>query len=246
MCASIETVSNCEQRAVIRFLRAENVAPAAIHRRLKNVYGNNAMSRVHVWEWCSRFKEGQTNVHDEERSGRPSIITEQLVESVKEKILGDHRVTISDLVNLFPDVSRGTIHDVLRGCLGYKKICARWFLKQLTSTHLKQRIGAALDFLSRYQLEGEDFLSRIITCDETWVYYSTPESKMDSMQWKHKNSPRVITFKRTLPVKKMIACVFWDSQGVIMVDFLQYSTTVNSEVYCNQLRKLRALIKDCR
>jgi hypothetical protein len=35
----------------------------------------------------------------------------------------------------------------------------------------------------------EHFFQRLVTGDETWVYQRDPESKMESMQWKHKTSP---------------------------------------------------------
>lgn len=36
-----------------------------------------------------------------------------------------------------------------------------------------------------------------------------------------------------------MATVFWDHKGVILVEFLEHGTTVNSEVYCQTLEKLR-------
>ena len=37
--------------------------------------------------------------------------------------------------------------------------------------------------------------------------------------------------------------VFWDSVGVILVDFLSKGATINSDVYINTLKKLKARIK---
>jgi transposase len=39
-----------------------------------------------VRNWCRMFKDGRKNVHDEERSGRPSVVSDDLVESVEQKI----------------------------------------------------------------------------------------------------------------------------------------------------------------
>ena len=39
-----------------------------------------------------------------------------------------------------------------------------------------------------------------------------------------------------------MATVFWDSQGVILVDFLPKGETINSEVYIETLRKLKGKI----
>jgi len=35
----------------------------------------------------------------------------------------------------------------------------------------------------RFDREGQDFLDRIITSDETWVHHFTPETKRASKQW---------------------------------------------------------------
>lgn len=43
-----------------------------------------------------------------------------------------------------------------------------------------------------------------------------------------------------------MATVFWDSEGVILVDFLERDTTINSERYCETLRKLRRAIQNKR
>jgi len=39
------------------------------------------MSDSKVRQWCRLFKEGRTNIHDEKRSGWPSVITDDLVET---------------------------------------------------------------------------------------------------------------------------------------------------------------------
>ena len=41
------------------------------HRQLVVVYGDGGMEEENVREWCRLFKIGRSNVHDEERSGRP-------------------------------------------------------------------------------------------------------------------------------------------------------------------------------
>jgi hypothetical protein len=35
----------------------------------------------------------------------------------------------------------------------------------------------------------EEFLSRIVTGDETWAHHHEPESKRQSMEWKHPGWP---------------------------------------------------------
>ena len=57
------------------FLNAINAKAADIHRQICEVYGENAMSDGMVRKWVIKFNEGRDNVHDEPRSGRPSVVT---------------------------------------------------------------------------------------------------------------------------------------------------------------------------
>ena len=70
--ATIDAPAKCELRSVIRFLQAEGHSAAEIHRK---VYGENFMSDGSVREWCRKFKEGRTDVHDEGGHGRKSVAT---------------------------------------------------------------------------------------------------------------------------------------------------------------------------
>ncbi|GBL89907.1 hypothetical protein AVEN_178337-1 [Araneus ventricosus] len=87
MCSRIDVSTKCELRSVIRFLHAEGNSAAEIHRKIIRVHGENFMSDGVVREWCRNFKDGQTDVLDEEGQGRKSVITEDLVQRVPGSIL---------------------------------------------------------------------------------------------------------------------------------------------------------------
>ena len=61
----ITAPASCEVRAVIRFLHIEGQSAADIHHRLCHVYDDNAMSDCCVREWCRKFRDRRTDVHDE-------------------------------------------------------------------------------------------------------------------------------------------------------------------------------------
>ena len=79
------------------------------------------------------FSEGQENVHDEARSGRPSLVNDDLVRKVNEGLCDDRRFTISDLSLHVPQISRTLLHDIVCSDLGrrlphsmrrvYKNLC---------------------------------------------------------------------------------------------------------------------------
>ena len=207
------------------------------------MYGNNAMSDGMVRKWVWMFNEGRENVHDEARSGRPSLVSDDLVHKVNERVRDDRRCTISDLSLHFPQISRTLLYDIVSSHLGYRKVCARWVHKMLTEEHKKQRVVCALTFLMRYLKEGDGMLSHIVTGDETWVSHITSESKQHSLHWKYTGSPKRKKFKRTFSTRKIMCAVFWDRQGVLLVEFLPQGT-IDSAVYCETLKRLRRVIQN--
>lgn len=226
MAAVIQNPAKCEVRSVIRFLNAKGQNAADIHRELCAIYGPTVMSEGKVRQWCREFREGRSNVHDDERSGRPSVQTDDLVERVNEKVRSNRRFTITELAKKFPEVFAKTVHRIVTDKLGYHKLCARWVPKMLTDAHKEQRMTAARDFLARWGQDGDDLFSHIVTGDETWISYATGESKQQSMQWRHSGSPKAKKFKQTPSVHKIMATVFWDQKGVILVKFLEPGRTI--------------------
>ena len=65
----ISNPTDCEVRGVIRFLQVENIRPSEIHQKLVAIYGEHVMNVASVRKWCTMFRNGQTDVHDAERSG---------------------------------------------------------------------------------------------------------------------------------------------------------------------------------
>jgi len=85
------------------------------------VYGDNAMSDGMVRKWVRMFNEGREKVHDEARSGRPSLVNDDLVRKFNERARDDRRFTISDLPLHFPQISRTVLHDIVSNHLGYRR-----------------------------------------------------------------------------------------------------------------------------
>lgn len=59
-------------RSIIRFLNTKTIQPIEIYKEVFVVVSDEASSR----KWCIMFNEGLTNVHHDERFGRPSLTTE--------------------------------------------------------------------------------------------------------------------------------------------------------------------------
>jgi hypothetical protein len=71
------------------------------------------------------FKDGPTNVHDEEQSGRPSVVSDDLVQSVDQNISERWRFTISELSCEFTNISRTVLYEIITDRLGNRRFWAR-------------------------------------------------------------------------------------------------------------------------
>ncbi|GBL97841.1 hypothetical protein AVEN_231988-1 [Araneus ventricosus] len=121
MFKTIADPADCEVRSVIRFLKANSVKQAEIHRQLVEIYGENVMTDGRVRRWVRQFNDGRTNVHDKARSGRPSVVNDGLVAKVNEKIRENRRFTIRMLCDEFPQISKAVLHENVANRLNYRK-----------------------------------------------------------------------------------------------------------------------------
>jgi hypothetical protein len=66
------------------------------------------------------FNGGKTNVHDEERSGRPFLITEDLRNMIDRHIRTNRRFTLDEIREKFPQIFRSLILEIVTEHLHYK------------------------------------------------------------------------------------------------------------------------------
>jgi transposase len=82
------------QRAVIEFLLKEGNSAGVIYERLRCVYGDACMGVSSVRRWVKHFKDGNTDIADQPRCGRPrTAATERNKQKVDELIRQDRRIT---------------------------------------------------------------------------------------------------------------------------------------------------------
>lgn len=232
-----------KQRAVIEFLTAEGCVPIDMHRRMRAVYGDACVDVSTVRRWARTVKgdnPATMTLHDQARSGRPiTAVDEQHQARVDELIHVNRRIKQKDVATML-EISTERVHHIIHVLLGYRKVCARWVPRMLTPEMKHRRHQACQEHLMRYEREGDDFICRIVTGDESWVHHYDPENKRQSMEYRHKNSPTPKKFKTVASAGKVLMTIFWDCQGVIHTEFLERGNTVNSDRYVETMKKLRA------
>jgi hypothetical protein len=93
--------------------------------------------------------------------------------------------------------------------VGYSKVCARWVPRNLTTERRRQRKDICSELLERFDAED------------------------------HPQSSRKKRFKTTPSAGKVMITVYWDIDGVTLVDVMARGETVNSDAYIKALKKLK-------
>ena len=126
------------------------------------------------------------------------------------------------------------------------KVSAKWVPRNLSVQDRGHRVESSWELLAIYIENPDNFHARLVTGDETWIHHWDPDTKQESMQWKHKDSPAPKKFRTQHSAGKVMATVFWDSRGVIMLDYKPNKTTITGAYYADIMRKLREAIKQKR
>ena len=99
------------------------------------------------------------------------------------------------------------------------KLTARWVPKSLSDEHMATRASVYSALLKRFRSKEDDFLSRLVTVDETWVHYYELENKAQSRQSVGPGSPRPKKFKTQPSACKVMATVFWVHKALLCWTF---------------------------
>jgi len=100
--------------------------------------------------------------------------------------------------------------------------------------------------LEFFRRDPNDFLSRLVTMDETWLYHYDLEIKQQSMELRHSGSPRPKNSECKNPLEKFLALIFWDQDGILLIDYLPKGQTINAEYYSSLLVQLKDILKEKR
>lgn len=213
---------------------------------IQQTLGDDALPYSTVAYWVAEFKRGRLSCEDDHRSGRPSTsVTEENVKKVENLILQDRRITIKHLADILK-ISFGSIQSIVTDSLGFRKVSARWVPRMLTDENKRRRLEISKRNLEMLQRDPDQFCRRVVTMDETWVHHFDPETKRQSMSWKRPSSPPMKKFRVAPTAGKVMASVFWDSEGILFIDYMPKGQTITGSYYAGLIPKVRDAVKNKR
>jgi len=108
----------------------------------------------------------------------------------------------------------------------------------------RQRCQSSEQHLEFFRRDPNDFLSRLVNMDETWLYHYDPETKQQSMESRHSGSTRPKKFRVQKSAGKVLASIFRDQDGILLTDYLPKGQTINAEYYSSLLLQLKDIMKE--
>jgi len=124
-----------------------------------------------------------------------------------------------------------------------RKLAAKWIPKRLNADEKRQRFQSSEQLLEFFRRDPNDFLWRLVTTDETWLYHYDPETKQQSMEWWHSDSPPPPSPKKNpsakIRWKSTRLGFFFDQDGILLIDYLPKGQTINAEYYSSLLVHLK-------
>ena len=126
---------NVDQRVNVKFCVKLGKSAKETYDLLKEVYGDECLSRTQVFEWFKRFKEGMEEIGDDQRPGRPSTSkTDANIEKVGEIVRQNCRLSIRAVAELI-NTDKETVRQILHNNFNMKKVCSKILPRLLTPEH---------------------------------------------------------------------------------------------------------------
>lgn len=222
-------------RVVIQFCvkLGHNLAETTI--KLQTAYGSEAPHRNTISKWWHFFKSGGTETAADASTGRPpNPVNQRLLNEITTQLTEDPKISLS-LLSANIGEPKGYLYNLIQTRLEFRKVVAKWVPKVLTNEQKVKRVENAKSLLNHYGDDWDDFLSNLLTVDETWVYYEPSETQRTASAWQLPGEKPPEVGRISNMRKKTMATVFWNKKGIVHIDYLKTGKSINSEYYCSLL-----------
>lgn len=230
-----EVVLTLEQkRAIILFQFFKNTSPNIAHNEINEVFKSNIVSRATVYRFYKQFKQGNYVVVNSSKSNRR---LKHNLNSVREEVLKNPEQS-QESISVNTGIPLTTVKRYLKN-INAKLVSIKRIPHELTDAQKAARVNVCSELLAWYSIE--DFLSRIITQDETYILYFTPKK---GKFWRIRGGkiPKEISGKNY--VRKVMLCVWWSTNGVEHFELYKPKFIngkpqgLNAKEYSNQIKRL--------
>ena len=109
--------------------------------------------------------------------------------------------------------------------------CSKWVLHLLAVDQKQQYVKDSECCLQLFQLYKKEFLHKFVIMDEIWIHHFNLESNRQSAEWTTAGESCPKQPKTRTSAGKVLASIFWDTQGILLIEYLEKRRTINNEYY---------------
>jgi len=236
-------MENQPYRFYIKTRTILGLSATAIHEELTTAYGPKAISYSTVQKWTKYFREGNMEIEDEPRSGRPvSKTNPENIQAVQDVIDEDPHSTYDD-IEAITLLSRGTIERIIQDHLKLRKVTSRWVPHELTPSQKQLRVKICRENLAKFR-NNSWRLCDILTGDETWIYHRQIGRKASNACWITQDQSPGTVVRREQHEPKTLFSIFFRSNGALMVHSMDSGEKMDRFYYINNC--LKPVVKEIR
>lgn len=221
-----------EEKTVIRILLRhywkKGLSAAAATREICSVEGKNVFKENTAQWWFRRFNQGDTDLEDQERSGRPSVVNKDEFRSLVEQQPGTSTRRLTEELKYSQTTVIRHLHS-----MGFVNKNPLRVPHELTDYQAQRRVDVCRKLLQNPK--DNRFWRRIITGDEKWVFFrNSSRSKL----WLLPGQPTQQVVSPNRFEKKVMLCVWWNYEGPVHWELVPDGRAIDGNLYAEQLQRV--------
>ena len=176
----------------------------------------------------------------------PKVTTPEIIDQIHGLILEDRRISAKSIAEQL-GISREPVGSIIREDLDTRKLSVKWVPKCLNADQKRQWCQSSQQRFGLF-FGAIQMISIRDWCPWTklGLYHYDPETKQQSVEWRHSGSPRPKIFRVQKSAGKVHTSIFWDQDGILLIDYLPKSQTIKAEYYSSLLVQLKDILKEKR
>jgi len=191
--------------------------------------------------WVAQFERGDFSTCFAACSGRPKkVTTPEIIDQIYESMFEDRRISAKSIAEQL-DISRERVGSIINENLDMRK------LPKCLNVHKKRQMCQLSE-----QIWNFFGAIQMISCRNWWTWtepdYVNMTRRQSNNQWNGGMvaHPALKNSEFQKSAWKVLASIFLDQDGILLIDYLPKGPTINAEYYSSLLVQLKGFLKEKR
>lgn len=209
-----------------------------IKHGLQTAYAQ-VLCNTSIHSWIRQFHVGHVSIVEKPRVPRQKTgCSAWSIRKVEDLVAQDRSITLKQ-ISVKTGLAPTSIQRILKKDLRLTKKCSIFVPAVLTEAH-KQCHQDVCNFMTRLMHQDPRVFRSVVTMDESWIWIYDPHMKAQSREWLRKDEPCPQKLQKTLATAKVMILTFFDSRGMVYIEYVQRPQTVNQQTFRAIFRRFDA------